>query len=98
LSEDHVSVMRKTQLEIPTYLDHDPSPGQHTSTSVSRHEFMAIVTELEATGVQVLKDHEAVWIDYRSWRANYDEAVMNLLQLVGHVDSHWDRRRNRPVS
>jgi len=58
----------------------------------------AIVTELETAGVQVLKDHEAAWIDYRAWRANYDEAVMNLLQLVSHVDSHWDRHRDRPVS
>ena len=79
-------------------LDHDPSPGQHTAISVSHDEFMAVVAELEATGVRVPKDHEAAWIDYRGWRANYDEAVTNLLQLVGHVDSHWDRRRNRPVS
>jgi hypothetical protein len=50
-----------------------PDGSEHVS--ITRQEFDAALGHLERSGVPVLSDRDAAWLDFVGWRVNYDAMV-----------------------
>ena len=66
-------------------------PDRLDDLSVTRHDFEAMVDDLEAAGIVVSVDRDEAWIAFAGWRVNYDRSVCGLRELVWDLPSHWDR-------
>jgi hypothetical protein len=59
---------------IPYPLD----PDGTEPISISRDEFDDALSHLERSGVPVLSDRDAAWLDFVGWRVNYDAMIERL--------------------
>ncbi len=71
--------------------DPDPSPGD--PISVTRAEFLAVYETLAENGLPVTPDREQAWRDFRGWRVNYDEVLVQLAELVIAPSAPWSSDR-----
>ncbi len=74
-------------------LPYEPDPNAETQISVSRREFDLLCIELVAVGVPLKADRDQAWLDYKGWRVNYDETLVNLCSLVVAPPAKWSSDR-----
>jgi hypothetical protein len=63
------------------------------SARADRSWLAAAEAALEARGVRFDVARQQAWDDYRGWRVNYDDAVIQLRKRIGDDPSHWSRRQ-----
>lgn len=59
-------------------IPYPPHPSSSDPVSVRREDFEAALDHMERSGVPVLADRDAAWLDFRGWRVNYDAIIETL--------------------
>jgi hypothetical protein len=73
-------------------LPHDPH-FPDDPISISRAEFDATLSQLEAAGLPIKLDREQAWKDFAGWRVNYDRSLIALCTLVMAPFAPWSSDR-----
>jgi hypothetical protein len=75
-------------------IPYDADPGPADPISVDRDEFDDACRKLEEVGVPLKADREQAWIDFKGWRVNYDEVLVNLAGLSMAPYAPWSSDRS----
>jgi hypothetical protein len=62
--------------------------------SVTREEFNAALDHLKQAGAPIKTDRDQAWLDFAGWRVNYDEALLDLCDLVMAPEAPWSSDRS----
>ena len=65
--------------------------------SITREEFEIVLAHLEVSGVPVLADHDATWLDFVGWRANYDAIIERFQVLFTSPRTEWALAGTQPL-
>ncbi len=64
-------------------LPHPPDPHYpDQKISITRQEFDQACDELISQGIPVKTDREQAWQDFAGWRVNYDQVLLELVELT----------------
>jgi len=72
-------------------------PDAEMTISISRDEFETVLGHLVASGVPVLPDHDAAWLDFVGWRANYDAIIERFHVLFTSPRTDWSLAGVQPL-
>ncbi len=72
-------------------------PTDGDEVSVSREEFDAVLAELEAAGLPVVRERDLAWERFAQRRAAYDSALLGLASLVEAPPAEWSSDRSPPL-
>jgi hypothetical protein len=72
-------------------------PDSTVQIAITREEFELVLSHLERTGVPVLADHDAAWLDFVGWRANYDAIVEAFSVRFTSPRVEWSRAGTQPL-
>ena len=75
-------------------IEHDPSPAPDDPISITRADFDEVYDELAAAGLPMVADRDQAWLDFRGWRVNYDEVLLQLAQLTWAPYAPWSSDRS----
>lgn len=67
--------------------DEDPAPTD--PISITRSEWEQEVDEMAEAGVEIKADRDQAWEDWKGWRVNYDQVLLNLARLVEAPLTPW---------
>ena len=73
----------------------DGNDRAFSDLTIDRSRFDSLYSQLMAGGLATTVDVDAAWRAFAGWRINYDRALVGLADLVGDVESHWDRHASR---
>jgi hypothetical protein len=62
--------------------------------SVTREEFNVALDHLKQAGAPIKTDRDQAWLDFAGWRVNYDEALLDLCDLVMAPEAPWSSDRS----
>lgn len=77
--------------QIAEELDPIAQPNAFEKLSISRDQFDSLLELLDEGDFAASFDADKAWLAFAGWRVNYDRALCGLADLVGDVNSHWDR-------
>jgi len=66
-----------------------------TPISITREEYDALISKLEAAGLPIKPDREQAWTDFAGWRVNYDRVLIVLCSLVMAPEVPWSSDRTK---
>jgi hypothetical protein len=72
----------------------DPDPRPDAPISIAREEFEAVRQRLSEAGVPLRADVAQSWRDFRGWRVNYDEPLLDLCALLMAPYAPWSSDRS----
>jgi hypothetical protein len=73
------------------------NPDSSDTISITREEFEIVLGHLAASGVPLLPDHDAAWLDFVGWRANYDAIIEAFQVLFVSPRSDWSLAGVQPL-
>ena len=73
---------------------YNPAPAPDDPIAVTRLEFDAACTELQAGNVPLKNDREQAWKDFCGWRTNYDTVLLALATLTLAPYALWSSDRS----
>ena len=65
--------------------------------AISREEFDIVLERLERSGVALVADREAAWLDYVGWRVNYDAIIEACYHLFNCPRTDWTEAAVQPL-
>jgi hypothetical protein len=75
----------------------DPRTGTDAQAiGISREQWEAARSALDAAGVPVLADADAAWAEFRHWRGLYERSVVVLAAATSSPPSPWIERVPAP--
>ena len=75
-------------------IPYDDDPGPDDPISIARDEFDDACRQLAEVGVPLKADREQAWRDFKGWRVNYDEVLVNLAGLSMAPYAPWSSDRS----
>ena len=87
----YIALSRVTDYFDISYPENPHFP--ETPISITREEYDALITKLEAAGLPIKPDREKAWLDYAGWRVNYDRVLLVLCSLVMAPEVPWSSDR-----
>jgi hypothetical protein len=73
------------------------NPDSSVEISITREEFETVLGHLAASGVPLLSDHDAAWLDFVGWRANYDAIIERFQVLFTSPRTDWSLAGVQPL-
>lgn len=86
LSSGYVALRRIADYFNIEY-DHDPAPT--SPISITRREFDELWEDLAEAGLPLVADQNQAWLDFASWRVNYDVPLRALCAIVDAPHAKW---------
>ena len=73
------------------------NPDSSVEISITREQFETVLGHLAASGVPLLSDHDAAWLDFVGWRANYDAIIERFQVLFTSPRTEWALAGTQPL-
>jgi hypothetical protein len=64
---------------------------------ITRQEFDQACDELKAQNIPIKPDREQAWQDFAGWRVNYDQVLLELVELTMAPASPWSGNRSEEI-
>jgi hypothetical protein len=65
--------------------------------SITREQFDLVLGRLELSGVPIVADHDAAWLDFVGWRVNYDAIIEACHVMFVCPRSDWSLAPSKPT-
>jgi hypothetical protein len=78
-------------------LPYDPDPQPDTPSQITLVEFVEVCEALAAVGYPIEVRPEVAYLDFRGWRANYEQIAYALAAAIDAVPAPWTGPRRPPL-